>query len=306
MSEDNSKRPIIIKRIKKVSGGHHGGSWKIAYADFVTAMMAFFLLMWLLSMMNKYQLQGISDYFKTPLKEIFNKQDNVAPKTKVNKPDSRGPDAYKETGFKEKTLNPPQSTQGQPQNPVKNGSAFQYKNEADAAKEAAKQTQQLKQLEAVKADLEKKIEGDPQISQFKNQLNFVITADGLKIIINDLKDKPMFSLGKTDFQKYADTILGWLSTQINAYPNKVMIIGHTDNLQYPPSATYSNWELSADRANATRRSLIKNGVATDKILRIVGGADTNQIENRNASDPANRRIEIIMLTDQAAKHIQNL
>ena len=104
MPDEHDKRPIIIKRIKKVHAGHHGGSWKIAYADFVTAMMAFFLLMWLLSMMNKYQLQGIAEYFKKPLKEVFSKQDNIA-KTDTLKPDKLGPTTYKNSGLKEKTEN---------------------------------------------------------------------------------------------------------------------------------------------------------------------------------------------------------
>lgn len=318
MPDEHDKRPIIIKRIKKVHAGHHGGSWKIAYADFVTAMMAFFLLMWLLSMMNKYQLQGIAEYFKKPLKEVFSKQDNIA-KTDTLKPDKLGPTTYKNSGLKEKTentadknlgvldktQNPTETTQGVPQETSKEIDKEKYKNMTDEQKKVI-QKEQIEQLKLIKADLEKKLNSDPQISQFKNQLNFVVTSDGLKIIINDLKDKPMFSLGKTDFEKYANTILSWLSAQINLYPNKVMIIGHTDNLQYPTTATYSNWELSADRANATRRSLIKNGVSTQKILRIVGGADTDQIENMTGNNPANRRIEIILLTDQAAAHIQSL
>lgn len=318
MSDEHQKQPIIIKRIKKVHGGHHGGSWKIAYADFVTAMMAFFLLMWLLSMMNKYQLEGIARYFKKPLKEVFSKQDSIA-RTNTLKPDKLGPTTYNNTGSKEKTQNatdknlgvmdktqnPTENTQGNPQNPAEDAGKDKNKDETNLEK-AKKQQEQIKQLKIIQAQLQKKLESDPQMSQFKNQLNFVVTSDGLKIIIKDLKDKPMFSLGKTDFEKYANTIMSWLSTQINNYPNKLMIIGHTDNLQYPSEDGYSNWELSADRANATRRSLIKNGVEENKILRIVGGADTDQIQNLTGDDPANRRIEIILLTDQAAQHIQNM
>ncbi|VVC77082.1 Motility protein B [Aquicella siphonis] len=314
--DDENKRAIIVKRIKKVHNTHHGGSWKIAYADFVTAMMSFFLLMWLLSMLNKYQLQGIAEYFKKPLKEVFSKQDNIS-RTNTLKPDKLGPSTYKETGLKEKTentadknlgvldkaQNQSEETQGNPQNPVKD---MKDQQDTSGTQKHQSQKEQLEKLMQMKAELETKMKNDPEISQFKNQLNFVVTSDGLKIIINDLKNKPMFSLGKTDFEKYAKNILAWLSKQITVYPNKVMIIGHTDTIPYPDTANYGNWELSADRANATRRALIKYGVNVKQILRVVGGADTDSLENLQGDNPANRRIEIILLTDQAAEHMQNL
>lgn len=316
MDDTEGKRTIIVKRIKKVRNAHHGGSWKIAYADFVTAMMSFFLLMWLLSMLNKYQLQGIAEYFKTPLKEVFNRQDNVK-RTVTTKPDELGPTTYKATGSKEKTenavdknlgvmdkaQNQSENTQGLPQHPVKDIKDQENTSGTQKDMQSQKQMEVLKQMQA---ELEEKMKNDPEISQFKNQLNFVVTSDGLKIIINDLKDKPMFSLGKTDFEKYAKNILNWLGKQIQQYPNQIMIIGHTDTIPYPSTATYGNWELSADRANATRRALIKYGVNPNQMLRVVGGADTDKLDNVTGDNPANRRIEIILLTDQAAKHLQDL
>lgn len=315
--EHNKNNPVIIKRIKKVHGGHHGGSWKIAYADFVTAMMTFFLLMWLLSLLNKYQLQGIAEYFKTPMKEAFSKQDNIAKKDAL-KPDQLGPTTFNNKGSKEKTensvdknlgiqdkaTNPVDKTQGIPQNQTildqqHKTASDQNQNQKMSAEQEAKQMQQMK------SDLENKLNSDPQISQYKNALNFVITADGLKIILKDLENKPMFSEGKTDFQKYAKTIMNWLSQQINAYPNQIVIIGHTDTVPYASGSDYSNWDLSADRASATRKALIKAGMKEDKVLRIIGGADTDLLDKTLGINPSNRRIEIIILTNDASKRIQN-
>jgi chemotaxis protein MotB len=311
MSEDNSntKQPIIIKRIKKVHNKHHGGSWKIAYADFVTAMMTFFLLMWLLSLLNKYQLQGIATYFKKPLKEVFTKQDNI-----VDKNLGLDPNQQK---LKQETYALPQNqvqvnntTQQQITTHLKDKDKDKDKDNDQAAmiqkalQNQQQQNEQLKQMKAMQADLQAKLMNDPEISQFRNQLNFIVTADGLKIVIKDLQNKPMFSEGKTDFKIYAVKILSWLSKQINAYKNRIVIIGHTDAVPYVGETNYTNWELSADRANATRRALISAGLDTAKVLRIEGGGDTDLLDTTNGEDPANRRIEIVVLTDQAAKHIQ--
>lgn len=319
MSSNNNdhKAPVVIKRVKKVHGGHHGGSWKIAYADFVTAMMAFFLLMWLLSLLNKYQLEGIAQYFKKPLKEAFTKQDNIA-KTNAMKPDKLGPTTYKESGSKEKTENAVDKNLGkQDKSQPDQGMVNDKKKDTISQPEMRKKTsdvvdesktiEQQQQIQQMKIDLENKLKSDPQISQFKNQLNFIVTSDGLKIVLNELQNKPMFSEGKTDFEKYAKNIITWLSNQINVYPNQVVIIGHTDTVPYPQgSANYSNWELSADRANSARRLLIQGGMDQKKILRIIGGADADLLDKQKGDNPSNRRIEIIILTDQAAKHMQDL
>lgn len=257
---NNEKNPhIIIKRIKKVAHKSHGGQWKIAYADFVTAMMAFFLLMWLLALLNKYQRDGIAEYFKKPLKEAFT-QEQALPAAKI---------------------------QGNKQGQLKD----------------LKSAKTLSQLQDLKKKFEEKIKHDPVMQQYKNQLNFVITSDGLKIELKDLENKPMFSEGQTDFKEHAKLILSWLSRQLNAYPNNVVIIGHTDSLPYAGKGVYSNWELSADRANATRRALVESGMGQDKILRIMGSSDKELLNKTNGFDASNRRIEIVILTDEAAKKI---
>lgn len=280
---EHAQPVVIIRRVKKIShGGHHGGSWKLAYADFVTAMMAFFLMMWLLGLLNKYQLQGIAEYFKKPLKEAFQHESN-----------QRG------IG--------PQKDKDKDKDKDKNKDKFTEKEKPQqAAQNQNKQAMSMQQLQAIKKELEKRLEQDPVARQYKNQLNFQITADGLKITIKDLDNKQMFTTGKADFDKYAHPIMQWLSQQLNTFPSRVMIVGHTDSRQYSGNgANYSNWELSADRANAARRELVKFGMTGDKIIRVVGVGDTQLLNQTDGLDPKNRRIEIIVLSDDAMKKISS-
>jgi chemotaxis protein MotB len=285
MTHDTDK-PIIIRRIKKIKkGGHHGGSWKIAYADFVTAMMAFFLLMWLLGLMNKYQLEGVAEYFKKPLKEAFTHESNQRGMGK-NKDKEKFTEKYTEKE-KEKAF-------VKADNP----------NDKMTDKQMSGQTAvPFKSIQEIKRDLETKLEKDPEMRQYKNQLNFQVTADGLKIELKDLENKPMFTKGRTDFEAYAKNIISWLSQQVNQYPNRVVIIGHTDALPYAETMHYSNWELSADRANATRRALIQAGLQKDKIIRVIGVSDTELLDKQHGINPSNRRIEIIIMTDDAMKKL---
>lgn len=262
--------PVVIKRIKKINK-HHGGSWKIAYADFVTAMMAFFLLMWLLSLLNKYQLQGVAEYFRRPMKEAFKNQ------------------------IEEKTI-----TQGKKLHPLNS-----IEQKKDKVTHQMSKEEQMKQLIAMKNHLENEIQKNPQLSEYKNQLNFVVSSNGLKITIQDLKDKPMFTVGKADFSRHSDKLLTWLSNEMNQYPNRIVIIGHTDGLPFPKNSQYGNWELSSDRATATRRVLLKYGLQDDKIVRIIGASDNDVLGSRNKLDSANRRIEIVVLSDDAYKRMQD-
>lgn len=260
-------QPIIIKRVKKIVHKHHGGAWKIAYADFVTAMMTFFLLMWLLSMLNKYQLEGISEYFKDPKNAI--KQQGGSGKGNKVAPDEKTAAVKKDK------------------------------------KDEAQQEQDRRSSEELKKQFEDSIKNDPKASEFKNMLNFKVTSQGLKVEIHDLQNKAMFSSGKADFEENAEKILDWLGKTMNQYPNRVMVIGHTDNKPIGNSETYTNWELSADRANATRRSMIKHGMKPEKIVRIVGAGDNDKLEDTpDGADPRNRRIEIIILNNDAYQKLQ--
>jgi chemotaxis protein MotB len=284
---DDSERPIIIRRIKKIKrGGHHGGAWKIAYADFVTAMMAFFLLMWLLGLLNKYQLAGVAEYFKKPLKDAFTHESN-----------QKGKDKNTEK-FTEKNQEKNKEKETEKEKPAK------IDIKVNKATPSPTNAKEVRDVAKVKKDLEEKLMTDPEMRQYKNQLNFVITADGLKVELRDLEGHPMFTTGKSDFEKYAQTILAWLGKELNNYSNRIAVIGHTDAARYAGS-DYSNWELSADRANATRRALVKHGLDQDKIIRVMGMGETQPLDKANGLAASNRRIELLILTDDAMKKMLN-
>jgi chemotaxis protein MotB len=281
MSEPEKPVVIVIKRITK-KNAHHGGSWKIAYADFVTAMMAFFMLMWMLSMLNKYQLQGISNYFKRPMKEIFVDHTRI-PK---NVTDQTEKNELAPTNLK------PQINKGTVEEKPKDSNANSTQPLQTKGEEKA-------ELENLKKRMEESLKTNPEINKYKELLNFKVTADGLKIEINSLKDKPMFSKGKTDFEKYASQIMQWLTNELNKSPRKITIIGHTDTDVYSASNKYSNWELSTDRANATRRLLIKSGIDKQRFIRVQGAGSSVLLLKNDGRNPANRRIEIIILSNEA-------
>ena len=281
MAEDRV-RPIIIKKIKKSAGGHHGGAWKIAYADFVTAMMAFFLLMWLLGSSSKATLEGIAEYFKMPLKVALQGGPAVAASDSVIK--SGGKDLTKKQG----QVKPVDGPKGKDKS-VDIKDAKQAIEKAEAAK-----------LEELKAKIEKAIEDSPTLSKFKKQLLLDITSEGLRIQIVDEQNRPMFASSKAVMQPYAQEILQEIGKMLNGVTNKISLSGHTDAVPYPSGEKgYSNWELSSDRANASRRELIAGGMDETKLLRVVGLASASLFDKGNPLNPSNRRISIIVMNKQA-------
>ncbi|QDP73471.1 flagellar motor protein MotB [Legionella israelensis] len=314
--EDNKNKPVIIvKKIIKKKPAHHGGSWKIAYADFVTAMMAFFLLMWLLSMLNKFELMGIANYFKKPNKHVF--VDNKKNDTQVKKIPAEQTKKYKlvmthkeETPVDAKSRGSGLEKTNQKKEKSNNKKDYLESAEIKQIEKARQPKEALQQSETDKAELlqlqkrlENALEHNKELKKYKGMLSFEMMESGLKIDLRDLQNKPMFSLGKTDFEAHANHILRWLSAELNQGKRKVMIIGHTDAQPYPDPGSYSNWELSADRANATRRALIKYGMSPDKIVRIQGAGNTKPINKYFKASPMNRRIEIILLTEKALKKL---
>jgi chemotaxis protein MotB len=274
-------RPIVVKRIKKVAGGHHGGAWKIAYADFVTAMMAFFLLMWLLGSTAKGNLSGIAEYFQTPLKVAMSGGDGSGDSSSVIK-----------GGGKDLTLKDGQSKKGDIE-AVKKTYSLQ-------AAEAALAQVDAERLKGLKSKIEAAIESNPILKQFKKQLLLDITTEGLRIQIVDEKNRPMFALAKADLQPYTRDILHEIGLALNDVPNKISLSGHTDAAPYGTGGFgYSNWELSADRANASRRELIYGGMDETKVLRVVGLAASVLFDKKDPLNPINRRISIIVMNKKA-------
>ncbi len=282
MAEDRIA-PIVVKKIKKVSGGHHGGAWKIAYADFVTAMMAFFLLMWLLGSSSKAQLEGISEYFKTPLKVALQGGPAVAASDSV----------LKNTGGKDIT-----KKQGQVK-PVEGAKGKEKNVDVNDAKEALKKAETAK-LEQLKKKIEESIDANETLKKFKDQLLLDIPSEGLRVQIVDEQNRPMFASSKADLQPYAREVLHEIGKMLNGVENKISLSGHTDAAPYPDGDRgYSNWELSADRANASRRELIAGGMDETKLLRVVGLSSASLFDKGNPYNPINRRISIIVMNKQA-------
>jgi len=254
---------------------------KIAYADFVTAMMAFFLLMWLLGSVGKGDLQGIAEYFQTPLNLPISGGSGNGSSSSVLQ--GGGPSLAKQAGISKKgedtSINKPLDMK----------SAQAMLERAEAA-----------QLRDLKGRLEVAIEANKLLKQFKNQLLLDITTEGLRIQIVDEQNRPMFAFAKAELQPYTKEILHEIGRVLNGVTNRISLSGHTDAAPYSTGDRgYSNWELSADRANASRRALIAGGMEEAKILRVVGLSSAVLMDKENSLNPINRRISIIVMNKQA-------
>mgnify|MGYP001301451411 FL=1 len=282
---DESQRPIVVKRIKKGGGGHHGGAWKIAYADFVTAMMAFFLLMWLLGSTAKGDLQGIAEYFATPLKVAMQGGTGSGDASSVI--NQGGTDLTRTVGQ------------------VKKGEVKAEKKAVNLqAMKAEQERLERVKLGELKEKIEKSIENNPNLRQYKNQLLLDITTEGLRIQIVDEKNRPMFDLSSAEVKPYMRDILREIGRSLNEVDNRISLSGHTDA---KPFATgdkgVGNWELSASRANASRRELLSGGMAEAKVIRVVGQSSTVLFDTNDPFNPQNRRIGIVVLNKKTEEAI---
>ncbi|WP_312783694.1 flagellar motor protein MotB [Acidovorax temperans] len=279
-------QPIIIKRVKK--GGHaaHGGAWKIAYADFVTAMMAFFLLMWLLGSTAKGELQGISDYFSSPLKVAMTGGDGSGNSSSVIP--GGGNDLSK--------------VHGQVRRSDSDSEKARRQSIDTARVERAKQDAQ--RIKTLQAKIDALITENPRLNEYKSQIRIDVTPDGLQIQIVDDQNRPMFDSGSAMVKPYMRDILREIGAALNGVENRVSLAGHTDAVPYGNSDRgYSNWELSSDRANATRRELVAAGMPDAKLGRVVGLAASDLLEPDNPRSAANRRITITVLTREAEERL---
>lgn len=282
---DESQRPIVIKRIKKTAGGHHGGAWKIAYADFVTAMMAFFLLMWLLGSTTKGDLKGIADFFNTPLK--------VALAGGIGSGDSSH---VIKGGGKDLTRSEGQIMDGELQ------SGRRIIN-IKAAQAELERREEIKMAQ-LKVRIENLIESNPALRQFREQLLVDITPEGLRVQIVDTRNRPMFASGRAELQPYARDILHEIGRALNGVENRISIAGHTDATPYASGERgYSNWELSADRANTSRRALVQGGMDEGRLVRVVGMAAAVPLDRKDPHNPLNRRISLIVMNRQAEEAV---
>ncbi|MDR6475300.1 chemotaxis protein MotB [Burkholderia sp. OAS925] len=280
-SEDEAPPPIIVRRSKKSDdhGGHHGGAWKIAYADFVTAMMAFFLLMWLLGSTSKFDKQGIEDYFNTPLSSLLGGSEGTA---------AARPSVVQGGGRDISDTRPGdgKKTQIEAATPV---NVVPTVAPADAAR-----------LQQLKEKLISLIEQSPTLKAFKDQIRISITNEGLRIEIVDSQNRPMFASGSPRLQTYAVAILTQIGAALNDVENRISIAGHTDAVPYTGGPVgYSNWELSSERANAARRALVSGGMHAEKLLQVRGLADVLPLNSNVVDEPTNRRISILVMNKAA-------
>jgi chemotaxis protein MotB len=260
---------VIRRKARAREGSGHGGGWKIAYADFMTAMMAFFLVMWLLSISSKAQLSGIAEQFKMPLKVALSGGQKSSTSTSVIP--GGGTDPIHADGE------------------VNHG-------------EGAQDEQRLNQL---KQRLDDVIDSNPNLRQLRPQLLIDITPEGLRIQIVDSRNRPMFELSSAQVLPHMHLILHEIGPVLNELPNKITLSGHTDATLYAAGGkSYSNWELSADRANASRRELISGGMDEHRVLRVMGLAAGIPLNKADPTDPMNRRISIVVLNQEEQLRIE--
>ncbi|MDP3872825.1 MAG: flagellar motor protein MotB [Methyloversatilis sp.] len=284
---DDTQQPIIVKKIKKGGGGAHGGAWKIAYADFVTAMMAFFLLMWLLGSTAQGDLEGIAEYFENPLK--------VAQQGGSGSGDSS---SVIQGGGRDLTRQSGQVKYGTVEAKKRSINLTASKDSENDAKARAEGIERAKLIE-LKSQIEARVEANPDLRPFRNQLVLDVTSEGLRIQIVDEQNRPMFTSASDRLQPYTSVILREIGLILNQVENRIFLSGHTDAKPFAGGVGgFSNWELSANRANASRRELIAGGMDPDKVLRVVGMGSIVSFDKEDPYNPINRRISIIVLNRQ--------
>ncbi|KAB0577392.1 flagellar motor protein MotB [Ideonella dechloratans] len=286
MAGDAKKlQPIIVKRIKKGGHGAHGGAWKIAYADFVTAMMAFFLLMWLLGSTTEGDRKGLQDYFNSPLKVAMSGGSGSGDSSSVIK--GGGEDLTRTAGqVKHGAVEAPKRT---------------FNLQALKAEQARAEAAKLMELQN---NLQERIAASEKFKALSSQLKMDMTRDGLRIQIVDAQNRPMFDSGSAVVKPYMRDLLRSIGEVLAGVPNLLTLEGHTDATPFSGNGLgYSNWELSADRANASRRELIAGGLGENRILRVQGLASSQLFNPKDPHDPSNRRISIIVMNREAEDRV---
>jgi len=307
MPARSDKRAIVIvKRYTRGAEAHHGGAWKVAYADFVTAMMAFFLVMWLVTAVSRDQRAAIFDYFKNPSMEPGK---SAKPAPGMNGPGGASTSPINMHGGLDaprtlQSLSPGIGAPVAPPAPIatQRDTAPKVEPQQDdplATARKAVQAAERRQLESLMEELKKAIDESQALEPFKDQLLLDITPEGLRIQIVDKQNRPMFDMGSTRLKPYTTAILTELARYLNSVPNRLSLTGHTDATPYVDGSGRTNWDLSADRANAARRALEAAGLAGDKTSRVVGLASSVLFNKDNPRAPVNRRISIIVMTRQA-------
>ena len=272
-SKAEPPKPIIVKKITVVAGGHHGGAWKVAYADFVTAMMAFFLLMWLLGATTEKQRKGIADYFTPTLVKM--KEGSAGSYGLLSGSSLTDSDTYQyragQTGTKTITI-PRDATGGS-----KDGGS------------------KVKRTAALQEKLQKRLASSEKLRKLARQVKMTMTPEGIRLDLVDDAKFSMFQLGTTILTPDALELVQAIGQVLSTDVSNMTVRGHTDALQWKPGDAANNWSLSAGRAEATRQALMRSGIAESRFHRIEGVADKEPLVQDNPSDPRNRRMSILLL-----------
>lgn len=273
----NHQEPIIIVQRKKVVHGHHGGAWKLAFADFMTAMMALFLVLWMLASAGAPERAAVAEYFRTPLLVAMAGGDRAAASDNVIP--GGGPDPIFSEGERQRI---------------------------DLERESQRSMEEKERLRGLEKRIRDVISSDARLKDLilQNQILIDLTPEGLRIQLVDTEQRPMFKLGSAQVEPYMRDLLRTIAPKLNELPNSIQITGHTDSLAYAGGESgYSNWELSADRANASRRELVNGGLDSTKLLRISGMSDRIPFEGADPTDASNRRIAVYVLDSRVTKAI---
>jgi chemotaxis protein MotB len=342
-----SEQIVIIKRLEDDGhDDHHGGGWKVAYADFMTAMMAFFLLLWILAASDEEALRGLADYFTPSLSEAGGRgqgffagqvlaEDDVlsgtdGPATPVQLPsfgqenplavfDSRLRDEVEDApshagdrgelaaesadvappaagDLAELTANPPDTSRASDQAEASGNPTTTSGAEAPAELEREREeAERQERLEAVRAQILASVMSDPELAGLQRHLRFELLPEGLEVQLVDSEGQSMFDLGSAELLGRTRELVGLVGRAIASINKPVAIAGHTDSLPFGAGASYTNWELSTDRAHATRRELLAHGVEASRFLRVTGVADTVPLFPDRPDAPQNRRIAILLV-----------
>ncbi len=296
--EDKLEQPIVIKKIVK-GGGHHGGAWKVAYADFVTAMMAFFLLLWLLNVSTDEQREAISNFFDPTHPTVSQRESGAG--------GVLGGLTMATEGAMTSNVQPiatptPTGSAGNVPNTKKNknlkgGAPEEGISELEKAKEKLRQQEQERFKKAENA-LKEAIENNPDLQNIKDNILIDQTPEGLRIQVIDKDDNPMFATGSAQMFEKTEKLFREVAAIIKEQPNDLSIRGHTDSAPYGAGATYTNWELSADRANSSRRVLLDSDFPAERVHDVVGKADTEPLIPEDPRADSNRRVSIILLKEE--------
>ncbi len=284
----NPNKPITIKKVKKViGGGHHGGAWKVAYADFVTAMMAFFLLMWLINTTSPEQKRGIADYFApASVSRSTQGSDGLLGGTAFQEDGARAAGSQRNSEVELASENPSRAE----------GGGSDQSQASDASMATALATREEAEFASAEASLRQALQEMPDFAELSKHLIVDQTPEGLRIQLIDQEGRAMFKGASAEPLPRTRQLLEAVSKVIETLPNRISISGHTDTAA-PSRSGYTNWDLSSDRANAARRVLEAEGIGADRIYQVTGKSSAEPLYPDDPDQPANRRISIVLMRE---------